>query len=272
MNIKKYKTSHGILSLIGLAMLTSCGTTRKGAEGDIVSIRDINGEWDIKKIGDMMVSPETDSEEGTPYIGFDISTTRIYGYTGCNRLLGNFNLNTKPGSIDFINLGSTRMLCPDMSLEESVMKELNDVRGFRINGQGELNLINRNGASVMLLSKRASEDGNNVLNGSWTVTHIDNMPASEFENGPFKLHFNREEGTFSCDTDCNVINGTYSTEGSEVKFSDLFGTLKVCENMQAEIKMTGALQSAHRYMSISDGSVAFYDMAGGLLFILRPTE
>ena len=52
-----------------------------------------------------------------PFIGFDVAQKRIYGNSGCNRMMGSFEADSlKPGTLKFGQIGSTRMMCPDMKL------------------------------------------------------------------------------------------------------------------------------------------------------------
>ena len=49
-----------------------------------------------------------------PFIGFDTNTGKVFGNSGCNRMMGSFDVNAKPGTIDLGAMASTRMACPDM--------------------------------------------------------------------------------------------------------------------------------------------------------------
>ena len=65
---------------------------------------------------------------------------RVYGNSGCNRLMGVLDVAAKPGEIDLGQLGSTRMMCPDMTLERNVLSALSQVKKYRKLDDGTLAL------------------------------------------------------------------------------------------------------------------------------------
>ena len=76
-----------------------------------------------------------------PFIGFDTKTGKVYGNSGCNRMMGSFDVNAKPGTIDLGALGSTRMACPDMTVEKNVLSALGQVKKYKV--LGENNMANK---------------------------------------------------------------------------------------------------------------------------------
>ena len=77
------------LGLIATALLSSCSTTRNTA-----TLSDIEGEWDITEVKG--TKPSVNEGGQQPFIGFDTQNGRVYGYSGCNRIMSSFNRDAKP--------------------------------------------------------------------------------------------------------------------------------------------------------------------------------
>lgn len=128
-------------------LLAACGNGQK-----IASIDSLAGEWSIIKIDGEDVTLSDGQEE--PFIGFDTNEKRVYGSAGCNLLTGSLDADAKSETIDFSSLGSTRMMCPDMQLEEQVLNGLAKVKKFKMLKSGEIELKGADGKTVMLLRNR----------------------------------------------------------------------------------------------------------------------
>ena len=107
-----------------VAGLSSCASTKNAA-----TLSSLSGEWNIIEINGSAVVPAPNQE--FPFIGFDTKTGQVYGNSGCNRLMGSFDVNAKPGQIDLGALGSTRMMCPDMTVEKNVLAALGQVKKYK---------------------------------------------------------------------------------------------------------------------------------------------
>lgn len=46
-------------------------------------------------------------------------------------MMGSFDVNAKPGTIDLGAMASTRMACPDMTLEQNVLSALGQVKKYK---------------------------------------------------------------------------------------------------------------------------------------------
>ena len=106
MTMKKVLLSICMVSAV--FAMSSCGSTKEAA-----SLSSLNGEWNIIEVNGSAIVPAENQE--LPFIGFDTATGKVYGNSGCNRMMGSIDLNSKPGTIDMSRLGSTRMACPDMT-------------------------------------------------------------------------------------------------------------------------------------------------------------
>ena len=84
--MKKVFVSICIASTV-LAMF-SCRSVEKA-----VPLASINGEWNIIEVNGSKVTP---GESRTlPFITFDTATGRVSGNSGCNRMMGSFDVNAK---------------------------------------------------------------------------------------------------------------------------------------------------------------------------------
>ena len=78
--------------------MSSCGSTKEAA-----SLSSLNGEWNIIEVNGSAIVPAENQE--LPFIGFDTATGKVYGNSGCNRMMGSIDLNSKPGTIDMEPIG-----------------------------------------------------------------------------------------------------------------------------------------------------------------------
>ncbi|MBQ8673534.1 MAG: META domain-containing protein [Bacteroides sp.] len=130
-----------------VAGLSSCVSTK-----DAVSFPDMNGEWNMIEIDGAPVIPAPGQE--FPFIAFDAKTGQVYGSTGCNRLTGQVDVNAESGRIDLGALGSTRMMCPDMTVEQQVLTALAEVKSYRKLSDGHMALFGSSKRPLVVLQKR----------------------------------------------------------------------------------------------------------------------
>ena len=130
------KNSFLIVSLI-IATLSFASCSGKGAKDDkktcepvktsAVKAEDFKGEWVVYTVGtDTIKLPE----DRTPFIAFNDSN-RISGFTGCNRLLGTYDIDIAKSTIDLSKLGTTKMACPDDAIEQKITSALASVTKFK---------------------------------------------------------------------------------------------------------------------------------------------
>lgn len=108
------------------------------------------GEWNVVNIDGENITP---SEE-TPFIGFNLNDSLIYGFTGCNRM--NSSLNAKEfvkGKADFSKVATTRMMCREDQYEGKFLKALNQVTTSEVS-ENDILLKNKDGKVVLTLKKR----------------------------------------------------------------------------------------------------------------------
>lgn len=100
--------------LTALFALASCM-----GNGNPVSLSDLEGEWNVVELAGQSVNTKQQ-----PFIGFDTREMRVYGYGGCNRLMGSFEWSDESARMVMDKLASTMMACPDMEQEKALSHAL----------------------------------------------------------------------------------------------------------------------------------------------------
>lgn len=110
----------------------------------------LRGDWRIVSVNGQAV---TASEEGVPALSFDVEEMRLGGTTGCNRVMGQITRDAaNPLSISFGQPATTRMACPDMTLERDILAALGQVRSFGKLPSGHVALFSAGGMMAFELA------------------------------------------------------------------------------------------------------------------------
>ncbi len=112
----------------------------------------VNHKYVLKKLGDEQTEPLKNTH--LPYIVIDIHGA-IYGFSGCNRLLGQVDLKEiQNGYIDFTGLGVTKMMCEEVSskLENIFLSTLSQVVFYKFEDD-QLILQNKNSEDVLIFTQ-----------------------------------------------------------------------------------------------------------------------
>lgn len=116
-----------------------------------VSLSDLSGEWVIELVNGKKI---VGTAEVTPFIGFNLDESRIYGNMGCNTINGALTQEDgKPNSLRFDNVATTMMMCPDMETETIVLNALNETKSFSMK-DNKVYLLGENGNELLVLKKR----------------------------------------------------------------------------------------------------------------------
>ena len=108
----------------------------------------LEGDWSVVSVGELLVPDSVDA-----FMGFNVAEQLVYGSTGCNHLTGALPAEVNPSTPLFSAMGSTRMLCADMTIEDAMLPALASVVDFKIEGDS-LYFLNAEGATVIILAKR----------------------------------------------------------------------------------------------------------------------
>ena len=129
-----------ILSIVLGFMCISCCSNKYAA-------KNISGDWKI----DNVLGTEVNATEETPFISFQTEETRFYGTTGCNSFFGEFKTSDKKEDITLTNVGATKKLCEDMTVEDAIFSALSQVTSVNYDND-KMQLKNASGNVVMELS------------------------------------------------------------------------------------------------------------------------
>lgn len=88
-------------------------------------------------------------EDHSPTLAF-LKESKIAGETGCNRFFGDYKL--EGAELRFENIGSTRMMCPQMQFETSFMETISNTASYSIDNN-RLALKDSAGNIIALLKK-----------------------------------------------------------------------------------------------------------------------
>ena len=229
---------------------------------DAVSVNDLDGEWNVVEIQGQAVQAESQ-----PFIGFDAQDGRVYGYTGCNRLMGALTLS-KPNKIELGQMASTLMACPDMETERLMLNALASVKSLKCSGK-TLVLYGADKEPVMLLQKRFEVVPLSSLNGEWKVVAVNGTALPAMENVPaFNLDMttHRIGGNSGCNRLSGEIRHDAAVENS-ISFANVASTRMACPDMDTENQVLSALNQVCAYGMLANGHLAL--MAEGSTVVLE---
>lgn len=232
-------------------MLASCSGTSK-----ILPATQLEGSWDIVQVGDEVLSP---GQENSPFITFDLAQGRIWGNSGCNRMMGTFQTDSlQPGSLTFGAVATTRMACPNMEIENNILKALEAVRSFESVATDDTDsllaiaLCDQKGKELLLLQQRpeiAAAADSTALEGAWAIRTVNGAALGETEKTPM-LQFTLAEHRVYGNAGCNIINGTFELDPqnpSALTFGPMITTMMACQNMDAETAVLQALAQVQSF-------------------------
>lgn len=250
--------------VLTMVIASSCASTKNAA-----TVADISGEWNIIELNGAAVVPAPG--QAFPFIGFDVAQGTVYGNSGCNRMTGRFDVNAKPGTIDLGALGSTRMMCPDMTVEKNVLAALSQVKKYKKLGDDQIALCGSSKRPIAVLQKRPATVTLNDLSGKWLISEVSGVAVPDsLENKPF-LEFNVAEKRLHGNAGCNVINGGIQTEDANsaaVSFPQVIITMMACPDMKIESSILKALDSVRSFGKLANGGVGFYNAENTLVLVL----
>lgn len=237
---------------------------------EVVTASALNGEWDIVEINGAAVNPGAGKE--LPYIGFDSQTGRVYGESGCNRMMGSFDTQAKAGVMDLSNIAGSRMMCPDMTLEQNVLNALKLVKGYKVVNGHDIALTNANKRPVMVLSPRKTVSLLSSLEGEWRIIKIKKraVPA-ELDKEPF-VSFDTKTKRIHGNAGCNMINGGIVTEENKphsISFPAVAATMMACPDMKIEKSVLEALNEVKSFETFEDRTAGLYGEDGTEVLFLK---
>lgn len=109
----------------------------------------LHGNWVLIQIGDAPLAPRAAPKP--PSIEFQSQEGRVIGFTGCNRMMGNYTASDESG-LSFDQLGSTKRACLPNGPEGLLIKGLSETERYRLDGS-ELVLIDSEHTELLRFRK-----------------------------------------------------------------------------------------------------------------------
>ncbi len=141
-----------IALIITSFLMNSCGNAQAvpNANNDMLNKQslEINGLYRITTLGSFKNLPEALTME------FDLDSSRVTGYSGCNRFFGDYLV--KSNTLSFGPLASTRKMCMEKvnNIEQHLLGALQQINNFEI--KGDLLLLNRDNSTLVEAKRIAS--------------------------------------------------------------------------------------------------------------------
>ncbi len=108
----------------------------------------VESNWEVEYVysDGAEIAPPAEHEATLAFL----KDSRIAGTTGCNRFFGDFT--AQEGNLKLENVGSTRMMCPDMAFETAYLGAIANSVAYTVSND-ELALKDNNGNITVLLKK-----------------------------------------------------------------------------------------------------------------------
>lgn len=106
----------------------------------------LNGAWRVTA-----VNGQTVTNEGVQFV-FDLPEKKIHGNAGCNIINGEISIDPDvANSVQFSNMMSTRMTCPDIATETAVLVALEETEKAFAKSDDTVTFVNHAGKPVLQL-------------------------------------------------------------------------------------------------------------------------
>ena len=135
-----------------LFLATVIAATLMGCNKYNYNATNVFGEWDLAKINGQAIVKTDDIT--MPFIGFNQQEDRIYGNAGCNSFFGTMITDsTNVDALSFDNMGSTKMMCANMEVEDALLAALAQVKAIEYNAE-QLQLKDANNQTILEFTRR----------------------------------------------------------------------------------------------------------------------
>src|SRR6266498_3776236 len=86
------------------------------------------------------------------YLTFRPEEKRFSGNGGCNSISGNYTIDKN--KINFSDITSTKMSCPDISFENAFLQLLDQVNRYEVSGN---TILLKNGNEILLIARESNQ-------------------------------------------------------------------------------------------------------------------
>ena len=260
--MKKYM--YLCLAVLGIGFLASC-KAKKGVEA---TFSDLDGGWNIVELNGKAMNPAETNQS----IEFDVARQTLSGKAGCNRMMGKIEYSdSRKHIIKFPQVATTRMACPDMTVENNVLSALNKVKKYKKLGKENIALCGASNRPIVVLQKKESVSKVSDLEGKWIISEAAGEAIPDgMEKQPF-IEFNMAEKRLHGNAGCNLINGAFQVDDenpSAISFPQVISTMMACPDMEVEGRVLKALNSVRSFGKLAGGGVGLYDADNNLVMVL----
>ncbi|KAA6311213.1 hypothetical protein EZS27_037616, partial [termite gut metagenome] len=229
----------------------------------------LDGLWYITEISGSTVVPP--AKQALPVIGFDAKTGKIFGNSGCNRIMGSYDVNSKDGIIK--QEARTRMSCADMKTEENILNALKRIKTYRPLNNNQIALCGEKKQRPLIILQRKASDINtpSSLDGDWRIVAVTSAIIPAEKKSKLLVSFNTTKKSIHANAGCNEINAILSTDENDayaISFSKIAATMKACPDMTLERQVITALHETQSYNVSGKGDVVLYNKDGKLTMVL----
>ena len=252
------------LAALSIGIFASC-KAKKGVEA---TFSDLDGSWNIVELNGKVLNPA----ETNQVIEFDVARHSLSGRAGCNRMMGQIEYSdSRKNIIKFPQVATTRMACPDMTVENNVLSALNKVKKYKKLGKENIALCGASNRPIVVLQKKESVSKLSDLEGKWIISEAAGEAIPDgMEKQPF-IEFNIAEKSLHGNAGCNLINGAFQVDDenpSAISFPQVISTMMACPDMEVEGRVLKALNSVQSFGKLAGGGIGLYDADNNLVMVL----
>lgn len=136
-------------SLTALLIVTLSACCGCGRQKNASAVPLTGTEWKLVELDGKRITPPTDRPEAYT-LTLDTAETRVYGMGACNRFFGNYTLSDTH-RIKFGALGSTRMACPGMEVENQYFRMFDRADSYTIDS--DMLMLQNNGNVIAIFQE-----------------------------------------------------------------------------------------------------------------------
>lgn len=134
-----------MMGVAAIIAFSSCG------QKEVTDVKTLSGEWVVVELNGAKIA----SSEDGPYLNLDFTEDRLSGKSGCNNMFGQIELSDSlASSIRFPQVATTMMACPDMEIETSFLKALDQVRSVEKMKDGKVAFLNESGQTLFVVENK----------------------------------------------------------------------------------------------------------------------
>ncbi|WP_242916953.1 META domain-containing protein [Pontibacter liquoris] len=149
-----------LASFLSLLLLAGgCTVKPVNADAEAETIRD--AYWMLLSVEGM--SPQAPNNTHTAYIRFEENENDVHGFAGCNKFTGKYKADEDTHKLQLSALSSTKMMCPDMDLENKLLQELQRVDTYSL--AGDILTLYAGGKAVAMFRTGNEHEVTDVVEG-----------------------------------------------------------------------------------------------------------